>query len=88
MQRCIRVINLFGEKIKSVSSTFDDGIAVDRADLKFEKMVAEVQLREGMPQGVYRVKREGLVALGRFSETRVEGPCWIAFPTHVSVSQL
>ena len=85
MQRCIKVINLFGEKIKSVVSTFEDGIPNTTAKLKFEKMEADVQLRDGMPQGIYKVKREGIVAMGRFSEAKVAGPCWIAFPTHVSI---
>ena len=84
MPQCIKVIDLFGEKIKSIESNFVDGVADGKAQVNLATLVAEVQLKRGMPQGVYRVERDGVVALGLFRETRVRGPCWMIWPTRVS----
>ena len=88
MQRCIKVIDLFGAKIVSIESDFVEGFADKRATLTFEKMRAEVQLKDGMPQGIYRVERDGIYGFGHLRSAVVKGACWIVLPDHVSWSLL
>jgi len=54
------------------------------ATIKFKKMMAAVQLKDGMPQGVYRVEREGVFGFGHLKSAAVKGPCWVVLPDHVS----
>jgi hypothetical protein len=85
MARCISVLRLFNEDIESIESEFDNGIPEDRALIQWKMMKGEVLLNKGMPQGSYRVERDGIWTVGTIRDARVRGPCWIVLPTHVSI---
>ena len=84
MARCISVQKLFGHDIESIESQFENGVADDRALIKWKIMKAEILLHKGMPQGVYRLERDGIWTVGNIRNGRVHGSCWVVLPTHVS----
>ncbi len=83
MSRCIKVLDLFGEKIESIESTFYDGVPETRALIRWHVMTGEVLLRKGMPSGFYRVERDGVWSVGALKESRIDGHCWIVVKDHV-----
>ncbi len=83
MSRCIKVLDLFGEKIEAIESIFLDGVPETRALIRWGVMTGEVLLRKGMPTGFYRLERDGVWSVGALQESRINGHCWIIAKDHV-----